>query len=167
MGRGKSGREAAAFSFFPSSIARSRFFLIFFLNAAIFIGIPSSSLCEGRGHHSAQSIRFGSFASDASPKCVDREGLWKRRTVKRQRKWRKVSCLSKYLCGKARSPRLDRLASAVCICPYNATYRRVFSLSDSLRQRKLSGTLIHSCLLDLGPTTALECGLLCWKSNWL
>ena len=40
-----------------------------------------------------------------------------------------------------------------------------FSLSDSLRQRKLSGTLIHSCLLDLGPTTALECGLLCSKSN--
>ena len=71
MGREKSGREAAAFSFFPSSIARLRFFL----NAAIFIGIPSSSLCEGRGHHSAQSIRFGSFASDASPKCVDREGL--------------------------------------------------------------------------------------------
>ena len=28
MGRGKSGREAAAFSFFPSSIARSRVFFL-------------------------------------------------------------------------------------------------------------------------------------------
>ena len=72
MGRGKSGREAPTFSFFPSSIARSPvfFFFFFFFNASIFIGIPSGSLCEGRPHYSARSILFGSFASDTSSNAL-------------------------------------------------------------------------------------------------
>ena len=69
MGRGKSGREAPTFSFFPSSIARSPVFFFFF-NASIFIGIPSGSLCEGRPHYSARSILFGSFASDTSSNAL-------------------------------------------------------------------------------------------------
>ena len=77
MGRGKSGREAPTFSFFPSSIARSPVFFFvfvfvcfFFFNASIFIGIPSGSLCEGRPHYSARSILFGSFASDTSSNAL-------------------------------------------------------------------------------------------------
>ena len=43
-GKGKERREAPAFSLFPSSPAR---FLIFSI-IAIFIGIPSGSLCGGK-----------------------------------------------------------------------------------------------------------------------
>ena len=57
------------------------FFFLFFY-AAIFIGIPSGSLCEGEGTY-----------------------------AKRERKWGKASCVSKQLCGNARNPRFDHLAS--------------------------------------------------------
>ena len=85
MGRGKSGRKAPAFSFFPSSIARSLFLLLFFFllfiffYSAIFIRIPSGSLCEGRPHYSARSILFGSFASDKSPNVLT-EKAWENAT---------------------------------------------------------------------------------------
>ena len=86
MGRGKSGREAPTFSFFPSSIARSPvfFFFFFFLFFLFFLNSQRQPLRRKTSLFSAvdtfRVVRLGYVIE-----CVDREGPEKRRTVKRER----------------------------------------------------------------------------------
>ena len=90
-GRGKSGRKAPAFSFFPSSIARSPFLLL--LLFFIFIFFKCCYLYWNTQRHPLQRkaslFRAGNTVRVVRlgyvTECVDREALGKRRTVKRER----------------------------------------------------------------------------------
>ena len=73
MGRGKSERKAPAFSFFPSSIARSLFFLNYYFYFLLFTFLKCSYLYRNTKRHplrrKASLFRAGR-ASDTSPNAL-------------------------------------------------------------------------------------------------
>ena len=96
MGRGKSGREAPVFSFFPSSIARSLFLLLLLFIYFFFLLFIFFKCCYLYQNTQRQPLRrkaslfravntFRVVRLGYVTECFDREGLGKRRTVKRER----------------------------------------------------------------------------------